>query len=77
MALHEREQDIVGLLGRQRRVDAIDEVLDGLARHLRPHTVDLSVIATDARQLLLQLSGDGRVVARVGQDLGRLRRWLG
>ena len=63
-ALHQREQDVVGLLGRQRGIDPVHEGIHRLARRRRPDAVELAFVAAHARQLALQLASKHEPVSR-------------
>jgi hypothetical protein len=66
IALHQRQQDAIGYIGRELGVDAVGESLHGLARGLGPRAVEFARIAPDALEFFLELASDGIAAAREG-----------
>ena len=72
LALHQDEQNGIGLLDRQDGVETVSERLHGPACGRRPDTVQPACVAADASQLFLQLPRER--VAILGDGGGSWRR---
>ncbi len=78
LALHEQQEDVVGLVQRQRGIDALDEGDHGALRGAAPASIDVAVVAADALQLALDLADEGDALGAVRKagclGVGRAQR---
>src|SRR5262249_18454134 len=72
VALHQGQENLVGLVDRQRCVHPTDKRLHGGARRAGPAVVDRTVLAADTPKFTLQLPRQGCSIVRSwwGNELG-------